>query len=181
MQTLLEMTVNLRFSVVLVLLIVCLGVSAADVSQDEDKLSVARVIDRLSEAWQVGDGSAWADEFVSDADFTVWFGFRMKGQEDIAQGHQFIFDRFYSQTKLVIDVRQIRILNEDAAVVHLGMSVINEGEEPPEEPDTVPLVVLKRTDTNWKIVSFQNTPNLNGRYGDIRQFKKSLAEIETSQ
>jgi uncharacterized protein (TIGR02246 family) len=180
-QTLLEKAVNLRFAVVTALLIVCSGASSADVPQSEDELSIARVFDRLSEAWLAGDGTAWATEFVSDADFTVWFGLGLKGQADIAQGHQFIFDRFYNQTQVVFGVRQIRIINEDAAVVHLNLSVIKEGEEPPKEPDTVPLAVLKRTDANWKIVAFQNTPSLQGRFGDIRQFKKALADIQPAE
>lgn len=172
---------NLRFAIVFVLLIVCSGPTAADDSQNVDEISVARVFERLSEAWQAGDGEAWADEFVSDADFTVWFGFGMKGQEDIAQGHQFIFDQFYNQTQLVMYIRQIRIINENVAVVHLDMSVIKEGEESPDMPDVVPMAVLKRTESGWKIVAFQNTPNLEGRYGDIRQFKKALAESHQSQ
>lgn len=167
---------NLRSAILLVLLITCFDVTAADEPPNVDELSVVSVFDRLSEAWNAGDGEAWAEEFASDADFTVWFGFRMKGQEDIAQGHQFIFDRFYNQTQIVMSVGQVRVIGEDAAVVHLGMSVIKEGEPPPEVPDTVPMVVLERTDSNWKIVAFQNTPSLEGRYGDIRQFKKALAD-----
>lgn len=179
--TLLEMAVNLRFNIVLVLLIVCHGALASDVLQSDDEKSIARVFDRLSEAWNSGDGGEWADEFVSDADFTVWFGFGMKGQDDIAQGHQFIFDRFYKKTQLVVGIRQIRIIDKDAAVVHLEMSVIKEGEEAPDVPDTVPLAILKRTDAVWKIVAFQNTPNLDGRFGDIRQFKKALTGSQQSQ
>ena len=172
---------NLRFAILLVLLIVFSGATAGDDPENVDELSVARVFERLSETWQAGDGNAWADEFVSDADFTVWFGFGMKGQEDIAQGHPFIFDRFYDQTQLVLNIRQIRIMNEDVAVVHVGMSVIKDGEDPPKAPDVVPIAVLERTDTNWKIVAFQNTPNLEGPLGDIRQFKKTLADSHQAQ
>jgi hypothetical protein len=43
------------------------------------------------------------------------------------------------------------------------------------------MAVLKRTDANWKIVAFQNTPSLQGRFGDIRQFKKALADIQPAE
>lgn len=166
---------NLRITMLFVLPIACFGASAADNPQGVDELSVERVFERLSDAWEAGDGEAWGDEFVDDADFTVWFGLGMTGRQDIAQGHQFIFERFYNQTQVVIDVVQIRMINGDAAVVHLGMSVIKEGDMAPEVPDTVPIAVLERKGSDWKIVAFQNTPKLEGRYGDIREFKKGLA------
>lgn len=136
------------------------------------------VVKRLSEAWRAGDGSAWAAEFADDADFTVWFGLRLRGKKDIAFGHQMIFDSFYANTAFELEVQGIRFLGDDYAVVHLAGSVVRDGESIPEEPDAVPIAVLERQDNAWKIVAFQNTPFAVSQFrtnGDIKRLKQLAA------
>ncbi|MGI9205294.1 MAG: SgcJ/EcaC family oxidoreductase [Woeseiaceae bacterium] len=153
--------------------------SPADSNDATEKEAIVSVIDGLTDAWQAGDGDAWADAFVDDADFTIWFGMGLKGKEQIAWGHQLIFDSFYADTVFKLDVQQIRFLGNDVAIAHLRGEVVKGGEERTTEPDAVPLAVLHRSDGVWKIVAFQNTPFVVNEFrtnGDIKRFKRLAAE-----
>lgn len=153
--------------------------SVANDLQTKAELQISRVFDQLTEAWRIGNGNAWADAFVDDADFTVWFGLAIKGKEQIAWGHQLIFDNFYADTVFEFDIRQIRFIRPDVAIVHLNGSVVRNGENLPAEPDAVPMAVLEQVGDDWKIVAFQNTPFVVNEFranGDLKRFKKIVAE-----
>jgi len=170
---------KLPLMVLLALPLVFPVMSAADGSQSEAELQIVRVFEQLTEAWRTGNGNAWADAFVEDADFTVWFGLFIKGKEQIAWGHQLIFDNFYADTVFEFEIRQVRFVRPDVAIIHLSGSVVKNGENIPAEPDAVPMAVLERIDTDWKIVAFQNTPYVVNEFranGDLKRFKKIAAE-----
>lgn len=153
--------------------------SVADDLQTKAELQISGVFDQLTEAWRIGNGNAWADAFVDGADFTVWFGLAIKGKEQIAWGHQLIFDSFYADTVFEFDIRQIRFIKPDVAIVYLSGSVVRNGENPPSEPDAVPMAVLEQVGDDWKIVAFQNTPFVVNEFranGDLKRFKKIAAE-----
>lgn len=161
-------------------LAVSLGVMADDQARESE---IHRVVERLSEAWRAGDGSAWADEFAEDADFTAWFGLRLKGKKEIAFGHQMIFDNFYADTTFDLSVQNIRFVRDDVAIALLVGSVARDGEAIPEEPDAVPLVVLEQRGDDWKIIAFQNTPFAVNEFrtnGDIKRLKELAAQERIS-
>lgn len=99
-------------------------------------------------------------QFTDDADFTVWFGLELKGREAIASGHQFVFDSVYPDTVFELDIRQLRFLGPDTAMVHLKGRLTKVGEPRSDAPDAVPMAVLKRVRDNWKVIAFHNTPFL---------------------
>jgi uncharacterized protein (TIGR02246 family) len=134
-------------SFLMAMLLLPLLTNAAEegVADEQSSKQIRQLFAEMTEAWRAGDGEAWASAFLPDADFTVWFGLQLHGQEAIAEGHQFIFDRFYANTSYELQVKDIRFLSPSAAVVHLNGSVVDFGEDLPEEPDSVPLAVLQKT------------------------------------
>jgi len=144
----------------------------------QDEAAIRDLAIALSEAWAAGDAEAWAAPFADDADFTIWFGLPLSGREEIAQGHDFIFGGIYAETVFDLEVRKVRFLGPDVAIVHLEGRVADEGEPLPEKPSAVPLAVLSRGEQGWEIVTFQNTPFVveqYGRNGDIRRLKAGAA------
>jgi len=155
-------------------------VATAQANRAADEAAIGAVVIRLSDAWRAGDGDAWAREFTDDADFTVWFGMRLKGAEQIAEGHRMIFESFYANTSFDLDIRQLRFLGDDTAVLHLAGAVVEAGAPPASEPDAVPVAVLQRISGDWKIVVFQNTPFAVDEFGDngnLSRFKR-LADAQ---
>jgi uncharacterized protein (TIGR02246 family) len=62
--------------------------------------AVRAVMARLREAWERGDGQAYASLFSEDAQYVTAPGERMRGRKSIADSHQEIFNTFFKETKL---------------------------------------------------------------------------------
>jgi uncharacterized protein (TIGR02246 family) len=137
----------------------------------QDRAAIQAVVAGLAEAWGKGNGRAWGSYFAEDADFTAWFGLYLKGRDAIAASHQQIFDTVYKNTKVRLEIRSLRFLRPDVAVVHLNGSVVGEGEELSDEPHVVPVAVLTKESGSWRLAVFQNTKNSMSErlMGDIRK------------
>lgn len=63
---------------------------------------------------------------------------------------QQIFDSFYKSIKLRLDVRDLRFLRPDVAVVHFDGRVVGPGEQLPEQPQFVLVAVMTKEDGLWR-------------------------------
>ena len=125
----------------------------------EDEKAIRNIIQSLADAWTAGDGVKFGEPFTEDADYVVVNGLHLKGREAIAQGHQRIFDTIYKDTKLKTEIRKIRFLRPDVAVVHTQGSIAKKTEAFPGAPGAFPGFVLSKENGKWQIVAFQNTAN----------------------
>lgn len=125
----------------------------------DDEEAIKAVLEGLSDAWEQGDGSSWGSYFTEDADFTVWFGLHLNGQKEIAEGHQWVFDTVYPNTRYEFKITDLKFLNPDIAIAHLNASVIEPGGVLPDEPHTFPVAVFQKIGDEWKIVMFHNLKN----------------------
>ncbi len=146
----------------LILTIICVFSVSGIYAQKKDTKSVDEtairgILMRLETAWTGGDGKKFGEEFAEDADFTVWNGMYLKGRKTIAEGHQHIFDTIYKDTKLRFNIRQIRFLRDDVAVVHATGVVAKKSAEFPATPMVVPVFVFSNENGKWQITAFQNT------------------------
>jgi uncharacterized protein (TIGR02246 family) len=162
---------------VLVALLLATPVTYADYRpQTRDELIISRVLDRVSDAWQTGDRSRWAAEFLEDAYFTVSFELGDRENEQTAWDHQLIFDNFYEDTELNLGIRQIMFVKPNVVLVQLNGFVVRTESS---APDAIPTALLERVDDQWKIAAFQDTPFVVNEYrahGDLRRFKIVAAE-----
>jgi uncharacterized protein (TIGR02246 family) len=140
------------------ILIICSSTVAQKThNHSEDEAAIRAVIANLSDAWTKADAKLWGDQFAEDADFTAWTGGSVKGREAITRGHEEVFHVFYPGTKQRLNVRSIRFLRNDVAVVHVEANVVKKEEEFPSTPQSVPVLVLTKEKGKWQIVVFQNT------------------------
>lgn len=123
----------------------------------KDEAAIRAIIADLADAWTRGDGTAWGKAFTEDADFTVWNGLYVKGRAAIARSHDSIFSTIYKDTKLQVNVRSIRFLRDDVAVVHTEGSVVPKAEEFPTVTQVVPVFIFTKANGKWLIAVFQNT------------------------
>ena len=163
-------------------LVSCRPAAAPEQNRLADEEAIADVVAGLTEAWGAGDAQAWAAHFAEDARFTVWFGLRLRGREEIAFGHNIIFDSFYSGTVFDLSIDDLMFPSKDIAVAQLSGQVLRDGESRTSEPDAVPLAVFRRIEAGWEIIVFQNTPSAVPQlreFGDLDRFKtwaESLAD-----
>jgi uncharacterized protein (TIGR02246 family) len=126
-------------------------------NRTKDEAGIKALVANLANAWTKGDAKVWGEQFAEDADFTVWTGTYVKGRDAITRGHEELFKTIYPGTKQRLDVRSIRFLRNDVAVVHVEGYVVKKEEEFPSTPQVVPVLILTKEKGQWKIAVFQNT------------------------
>ena len=140
-------------------LILLIGGNSFAQNRAEDEKAIRNIIQSLADAWTAGDGKKFGEPFAEDADYVVVNGLHLKGREAIAQGHQRIFDTIYKDTKLKAEIRKIRFLRPDIAVVHTQGNIAKKTEAFPGAPGAFPVYILSKENGKWQIVAFQNTAN----------------------
>lgn len=116
----------------------------------------AAVLDQLERAWNAADGTAFAEAFWPDADFTVWDGFQLDRTDAIARDHTWAFTdgpRAGSTARFVLT--RVRSLTPDVAILH-SLATITDSGGTGEQTLAVPRGVVHRRDGQWRFVSFTN-------------------------
>src|SRR5262249_8344814 len=123
-----------------------------------DEREVRALHRRMLEAWQAGDGEAFAAPFSDDALFVGFDGSVMRRRAEIASTHQELFDRWLKGSCLVEEQTRVRFASADVAVVHsVGGTVMRGKAEPAPERDSIQTLVAVRKAGGWSFVTFQNT------------------------
>jgi uncharacterized protein (TIGR02246 family) len=121
-----------------------------------DTAAIREIVAGLVDAWNTADGAKWASHFTGDADFVNIFGMHGKGRHAIADAHDMIFHGVYAGSTLETEVRQMRLLHPNVALLHLRSRL-----QVPRGPmagvmNSVPSAVLTRDSSGWKIAAFHN-------------------------
>jgi uncharacterized protein (TIGR02246 family) len=120
-----------------------------------DEAAIRENVKQMVSGWNTKSGALFATPFTEDADYVVINGNYIKGRAAIEQGHQRIFDTVYKDTTLTLEIKQIRFLRPDIAVVHVS----GHREGPAKEPAQGAMItmVMTKEKQGWKIAAFQNT------------------------
>ena len=116
---------------------------------DEDAI---RAIHRqMIDAWNVGDGAAFAAPFTDDADFVVFEGTHLKGRQQIASFTQQIFDTVVKGSRLEGEVKFVRLLSPVLAVMHSAVRTTLHGQaEASPGRDSMQLTIVTTRDGEWR-------------------------------
>lgn len=127
----------------------------------DDLAAVAAIPMAMIEAWNRGDGDAFAARFGDGADFVAFEGTHLRGRDAIAEFHARLFATDLAGSRLEGEVRFARALDDDHAVVSAVAGTILPGEatrNPARE--SMQLFVAVRTDAGWRIEAVQNARQL---------------------
>lgn len=107
----------------------------------------------LTDAWNGGDATAYAEQFTVDAQYISWLGTRDVGRAAIKATHDFLFHGPLNGVKLADGGEpDIRYLTPDVALVTA------EGGKPEHSPvASIVTPVAVRQDDRWRFASLQNT------------------------
>ncbi|MGW4796253.1 SgcJ/EcaC family oxidoreductase [Nonomuraea sp. NPDC004297] len=113
------------------------------------------LLTRLTETWNAGDATAYAELFTQDADYITFFGLHLKGRQAIEDAHR---ELFKTPIKLTEGgpAPQVRSLTEDVTLVISGGTSTVDGTPDPTRDSVITLTAL-RTPEGWRFASFQNT------------------------
>jgi uncharacterized protein (TIGR02246 family) len=78
----------------------------------------------LVDAWNRGDGAAYAGAFTADCDYVAFDGTRLIGRDANARAHQALFGTVLHGSRLVGEIKSIRYLGDDVAIVHASGAVL---------------------------------------------------------
>ena len=130
--------------------------TAANDSAEE--AAVRALYQQLMDGWNQGSGDAFAAVFTEDGDLVGFDGTHLKGRQEIAPFHQQLFGKWMKGSRLVGQVKDVRLLHPDIAVMHaVGSTVMRGKSEPVPERDSIQTLVATRQDGEWRLAAFQNT------------------------
>jgi uncharacterized protein (TIGR02246 family) len=130
--------------------------STANHSADEAALRA--LYQQVMDGWNQGSGDAFAAVFTEDGDLVGFDGTHFKGREEIAPFHQQLFDKWLKGSRLVGQVKDVRFLSPDVALMHaVGGTVMRGKTDPVPERDSIQTLVATRQDGEWRLAAFQNT------------------------
>jgi uncharacterized protein (TIGR02246 family) len=123
-----------------------------------DETSVRELYERLMDAWNHGDGAAFAAVFAEDGDLVAFDGTHLRGRAQIHASHQELFDRWMKGTRLVGSVEHVRFVAPEVAVMHaLGNTIARRRSRPARERASIQTLVAVRTADGWRLAAFHNT------------------------
>ena len=126
---------------------------------DEDAIRAIHL--RMIDAWNAGDGAAFAAPFTDDADFVAFEGTHLKGRQEIALFHQRIFDTVVKGSRLEGEVKFVRLLSPVLAVMHSVVRVTLSGQtEASPSRDSIQLTVVTKRDGEWSGEGLMNARRL---------------------
>ncbi|WP_066941838.1 SgcJ/EcaC family oxidoreductase [Microtetraspora fusca] len=126
---------------------------AADTAADT--AAVAAVLDRLTAAWNAGDGVAYGAEFTDDATYITYVGTLYVGGTEIGSAHQALFDSFLKGTRLAGEIVGIRFTGPDTALV-VTRGDVHKG-KPGKLHKIQTYTLVRQANGEWKVAAFQNT------------------------
>lgn len=123
----------------------------------EDEAAIRKVVTRMQEGWNKGDGKGFAAPFAADAHYVVINGMWLKGRDKIAAGHQRIFDTFYKDSHNEGTVKSITFIRADVALVHVEWLLNYREQNSAREGRALSSMVMTKENGQWSIAAFQNT------------------------
>lgn len=128
---------------------------------DADEKSIRAILHKMIEAWNAGDGTAFAAPFTDDVDFVVWEGTHLRGRKELAVFTQQIFDTGVKGSRLEGEVKFVCFLSPTLAVMHSVVRTTLAGQTKPlPSRDSMELIVVTKRDGQWRGQSLMNARRL---------------------
>jgi uncharacterized protein (TIGR02246 family) len=130
-------------------------------SNPADEDAIRAIHRRMIDAWNAGDGAAFAAPFTDGADFVVWDGTQLKGRQQIASFTQRIFDTVAKGSRLEGEVKFVNFLSPQLVVMHSEVRVTLPG-KPSASPgrDSMQLTVVTKRNEVWCADGLMNARRL---------------------
>ena len=148
----------LTFAVMVVSLSACSPAQSGSAEAQIRNIVAAQAV-----AWNAGNGAAYAKDVGADVSFTNLFGMVMYGAPAFAQRHSQILASFYKGTTKHHQVRRIRFVTPDVAIVDIDNEIRGVNSLPPGiavPPDGVVktqlMEVFVRRGDRWVIEAYHN-------------------------
>jgi uncharacterized protein (TIGR02246 family) len=130
-------------------------------AHSRDEATIAAFIAHMVDAWNRGSGEGFAAHMTDDVDFIAFEGTHLKGREQVVRFHQQLFDTALKGTRLWGEVKFVRVLGPQLALLHAHAGTTLAGAaQPSPSRDSMQLFVVTRADQDWRIAALLNARRL---------------------
>jgi len=134
-----------------------------------DDTEIRALVQRLEDAWNAADASAWVRDCLEDADFINIRGEVLPDRHASETRHAMMFSGPFRGSRIALSIRRIQHLAADAALVEADCDLTGTQRMPAGIQATEPGVlrtrlkhVLVRRNGRWWIAAAQNTSVIPG-------------------
>ncbi|MFE3451921.1 SgcJ/EcaC family oxidoreductase [Nonomuraea sp. NPDC059194] len=120
-----------------------------------DIAAIRAVLQHSQDAWNRGDGAAYGACFTDDATDVTFVGTVYHGGAEIGRAHQALFDSFLKDTRLVMEILDIRRYGTATAVAVTRGEVVKG--TPKKLGKLATYTVVRDVDGRWRIAAVQKT------------------------
>jgi uncharacterized protein (TIGR02246 family) len=133
---------------------------------------------RFLDAWNNRQAREMADHFTADGEMIGFDGSQIIGQDEIHSHLHPIFEN-HPTPPYFGKVKSVSFLGEDAALLRAIAGMVPEGKtELVPELNTHQTMIAVKSDGDWRIKLFQNTPaQFHGRPELVEQMTAELSEL----
>jgi uncharacterized protein (TIGR02246 family) len=124
---------------------------------------IRALLDELTDAWARGDAKAYGARYQADATFTNVFGDFYVGSEEFDRRHAEVFRGIFKGSRVAMDIRKLRFLRPDVAVVDVVTSLSGVEARPPGGQvgadgtlHSSLLMLLTKERGRWEIAAYHN-------------------------
>ena len=132
----------------------------AQTNDKQDDTQIRDLVKTMENGWSAKDGKLFARPFAENADYVVVNGMYIKGKSAIAEGHQRIFDSFYKETNIKTEVKSIRFIRKDIAIVHVTSHMTGVSNNQKVDTNSLITLTIEKSANGWQIAAFQNTQTM---------------------
>jgi uncharacterized protein (TIGR02246 family) len=127
-------------------------------NSEKEEASVRALYEQLMDGWNKGNAEAFFAPFEESADFVAFDGTHFKGRHEIVSSHQPLFDKWLKGARLTGEVKAIRFLSPEIALMHaVGGTIMRNKSKPAPERDSAQTLVAVKRDGAWRLAAFHNT------------------------
>lgn len=129
------------------------AITVDDYVESTDEKKIRNVFETMQKAWDNNDAKAFAECFTEDSDFVDFRGEHFKGRENDFSKHV-----QSANTRLYINIKSIRFLNNEMAVVHAEGKKLQEYETITGKCKlSYTTNIMVKENGEWKITSFHHS------------------------
>jgi uncharacterized protein (TIGR02246 family) len=136
-------------------------------AQSPDEAAIREILRVQTDAWNRGDGVAWAREFTDDSDFVNMRGGTYHGRSEIGARVAANLQGNLKGSHLSMAIRQFSLPDPDVALIETDVEIAGAAGSVPlpgATPEGVAKIRIKyvavRRNRHWYFIAFQGTPVL---------------------
>jgi uncharacterized protein (TIGR02246 family) len=142
------------------------AITVDDYVESTDEKKIRSVFDKMQTAWENNDSEKFSECFTEDSDFVSFRGEHFKGKENNFSKHV-----HSNNTRLYINIKSIRFLNNEMAIVHAEGKKLHEYETVTGKCKlSYTTNIMVKENGEWKITSFHHSKK--GKAGIVSKVMK---------